>query len=121
MSGATRKKGPHRNSERYNCPTFFSVRISCGEQHEEGAAVEDLSLRGLKARTSRSFDEGSVADIELKSEYAAPVRIRARVMWVKSAEEEESSHLVGFSITKIRIKDWFKFMRIVSRIKKEVW
>ena len=121
MAESTAKKGPHRNSERYYCPPFFSARISCGDMLEESAVVEDLSLRGLKAKTTCGFEKDDNADIELKSEYAAPVRIRARVVWVNPAEDEESSHLVGFSITKIRIRDWFRFMRIISQIKKEVW
>ena len=121
MSKTTTKKASHRNGERYYCPPFFSVRIDCGGRLEEKAAVEDLSLRGLKVRTSEGFEKGADADIELKSTYAAPVRIRARVAWVAPSEDEQYSHVVGFSISKIRIVDWFRFMRIISQIKKEVW
>ena len=122
MPKTTEKQRPHRDSERYNCPPFFSVRIDCGGKVDQKAPVEDLSLRGLKARTTESFEDGAVADIELTSAYAAPVRIRARVAWVGPLDDDEcSSRVVGFSISKVRIFDWFRFMRIISQIKKEVW
>ncbi len=121
MSETTAKKGRHRNSERYHCPPFFSARISCDGGLEESGAIEDLSLKGLKVKTGRGFDEGSDAEIELKSEYTTAVRIRARVMWVIAAEDAEFSHIVGFSITRIRIRDWFRFMKIIAQIRKEVW
>ena len=119
VSEASAKKASHRNEERYNCPPSFSARISCGGKIEEKAIIEDMSIRGLKAVTSRGFEVGAKADIELRSTYAAPVRVRARVAWV--GPSEEGSHSVGFSISKVRIVDWFKFMRIISQIKKEVW
>jgi len=121
MSETTVKKGCHRNSERYHCPSFFSARISCDGSLEESGAIADLSLKGLKVKTGRSFDEGSNAEIELKSEYTKAVRIRARVMWVITAEDAEFSHIVGFSITRIRVRDWFRFMKIIAQIRKEVW
>ncbi len=121
MPKTTAKKMSHRDSERYNCPPFFSARIDCGGKLDEKALVEDLSLRGLKARTTESFEEGAAADIELTSTYSAPVRIRARVAWIGPPDDEQSSRVVGFSISKVRIFDWFRFMRIISQIKKEVW
>ncbi len=122
MPKTTAKKASHRDSERYNCPPFFSVRIHCDGKVDSKALVEDLSLRGLKARTTESFEDGSAADIELTSAYAAPVRIRARVAWNGPLNDDESpSRVVGFSISKVRIFDWFRFMRIISQIKKEVW
>jgi hypothetical protein len=121
MPESTAKKRSHRGAERYECPPFFSARISSGGKVEENAAVENLSLRGLRVRASRSFVEGSSAEIELRSKYAAPIKIRARVTWVKPPKNEGPTHIVGFSISKVRIVDWFRFMRIISQIKKEVW
>lgn len=121
MSETAANKTSHRNSERYSCPPFFSVRIKCGDRIEDKAAVEDLSLRGLKARTSSSFERDAVAEIELKSSYTAPVKIHARVAWVETSGDKDAPHIVGFSITKVRIVDWFRFVRVISRIKKEVW
>jgi hypothetical protein len=121
MSETEAKKTSHRNSERYNCPSFFFVRIRCDGKPEERATVEDMSLRGLKARTTCDFEKGAAADIKLISSYTAPVKIRARIAWIEPLAEEQSSYMVGFSISKVRIVDWFKFLRIVSQIKKEVW
>lgn len=121
MGKPTAKSRSHRNVERRQCPPFFSARIISGETVEEKATVEDLSLRGLCAKTSCTFEKDSIVEIELKSTYAAPVKIRARVRWVQPAEDEGSSHTVGFSIQRVRIFDWFKFMKIISQIKKEVW
>jgi len=83
--------------------------------------VEDLSLKGLKARTSCDFRKGAIADIILTSSYTAPIKIRARVTWIEPVEDEQVSYLVGFSISKVRIVDVFKFLRLISQIKKEVW
>ena len=121
MSETTAKKTSHRNSERYNCPPFFSLRIKCSGKLEEKATVEDLSLRGLKARTTCDFKKGDTADVELTSSYTAPVKIHARIAWIEPVEDEQSSYRVGLSISKVRIVDWFKFLRIISQIKKEVW
>jgi len=121
MGKSTAKNRSHRNVERCQCPPFFSARIISGETVEEKATVENLSLRGLCARTSCAFEKDSIAEIELKSTYTAPVKMRARVRWVQPVEGEESSHIVGFSIQRVHIFDWFKFMKIVSQIKKEVW
>jgi hypothetical protein len=121
MGKPTAKSRSHRTVERRQCPPFFSARIISGETVEEKAIVEDLSLRGLCARTSCAFEKDSIAEIELKSTYTVPVRMRARVRWIQPAEGEESLHTVGFSIHRVRIFDWFKFMKIVSQIKKEVW
>jgi hypothetical protein len=111
----------HRTAERHRCPPFFSARISSGGVIEENAGVEDLNLRGLSASTSCIFEKGCIAEIELKSTYSAPVKIRARVTWVKPAESAESRNLIGFSVSKIRIFDWFRLARIVAQIRKEVW
>lgn len=83
--------------------------------------MENLSLRGLSARTSRSFERGSVAEVELRSKYVAPVKIQARVKWVTPPECEGASHVVGFSIIRVRIADWFRFMKLIAQVKKEVW
>jgi hypothetical protein len=121
MPKTTAKKASHRDSERYNCPPFFSARIDCGGAVDEKALVEDLSLRGLKARTTESFEVGATADIELTSTYTSPVTIRGRVAWVAPPDDEQPTRVVGFSISKVRIFDWFRFMRIIAQIKKEVW
>ncbi len=121
MAESEVKRSPHRNADRYQCPPFFSARITSGGKVEERATVENLSLRGLSVRTSCEFECGSVAEIELRSNYVAPVRVYARVRWVKPAECEGSSHLVGFSIHKIPILDWFRFMKLIAQLKKELW
>ena len=121
MSGSGTKKGSHRGVERYQCPPFFSARISSRGRVDENALVENLSLRGLSAKTSCDFEQGGSVEIELRSKYAAPVTIRARVRWVTPPESEGSPYSVGFSIYKIRIFDWLRFMRIIAQIKKEVW
>ena len=115
------KQPSHRNLDRYPCPPFFSACIRSGETVEECAHVENLSLRGLSARTSCAFDVGSKAEIELRSKYLAPVRVSALVRWVRPSESEDSPHAVGFLIRRVRIIDWFKFMRLVAQIKKEIW
>ena len=114
-------KGPHRNSERYQCPPFFSARISAGGSVEDDAKVENLGLRGLCARTSCNLKKGSTADIELKTKYVGPIRIRARVRWILPAQGEGSSRVVGLSIHKVRLLDWLRFLRVLSQLKKEVW
>jgi hypothetical protein len=121
MSETAADKTSRRNSERYNCPSFFYIRIKSGGKLEEQAMVEDLSLRGLKVRTSCNFEEGAAADIELKTSYTAPVKIRGRMAWIAACEDEQASHIVGLSITKVRIVDWFRFIRMISQIKKEMW
>ncbi len=83
--------------------------------------MENLGLRGLSVRTSCDFEQGDRVEVELKSKYAAPVNMRARVKWVTPLECEEASYAIGLSIYKIRIFDWFRFMRIIAQIKKEVW
>lgn len=83
--------------------------------------VEDLSFRGLKARTTCEYEKDTVADIKLVSSYAAPVKFRARIAWSVPLEDEQSTYRVGFAISKVRIVDWFKFLRIISQIKKEMW
>ena len=117
----TKKERSHRTLERYQCPPFFSAHITSGEIVEERAVVEDMNLRGLSARTSCDFEVGSRAEIELRSRYVAPVKISALVRWVKPQECEESSYVVGFLIRKVRIMDWFKFMKLVAQVKKEIW
>jgi hypothetical protein len=121
MSDTAAEKKTNRNSERYNCPSFFFVRIRSDGKPEERAPVADLSLRGLKVVTTVDFEQGAAADIKLISSYTAPVKLRTRIAWIRSLEDEEASYMVGFSIFKIRIVDWFKFLRIVSQIKKELW
>jgi len=115
------KGSAHRNLNRYQCPPFFSARISSGGKVEEHATVENLSLRGLSARTSCEFEKDSIAEIELRSSYVSPVKVHARVKWVTPAECEGSSHLIGFSIHKVRIVDWFRFMKLIAQLKKELW
>ena len=83
--------------------------------------MENLNLRGLSATTSCNFEVGSKAEIELRSNYVAPVKVSALVRWVEPSEREDSSHAVGFLIRKIRIIDWFKFMKLVAQIRKETW
>ena len=83
--------------------------------------MEDLNLRGLSVRTSCSFEPGSKVEIELRSKYVAPVKVSALVRWVQPPESEGSSHAVGFLIRKIRIVDWFKFMKLVAQVRKEIW
>ncbi len=107
--------------DRYQCPPFFSARIVSGERVEEHATVENVSLHGLNLRTSCEFEHDSIAEIELRSTYIAPVKVHARVRWVAPAECEGSSHLIGFSIYKIRIVDWFRFTKLVAQLKKELW
>ncbi len=121
MSETSTKKGAHRNIERYACPPFFSARITSGETVDENATVENLSLRGLSVRTSSQFAEGSAAEVELKSNYVAPVKVYARVRWVAQPECEGSSHAVGFLIQKIRFTDCFRFMKLIAQVKKELW
>ena len=121
MPESLAEKGSHRSTARYQCPPFFSARISDGDTVDERAEVDNLSLRGLCARTSCDFDEGTNVQIELRSKYSAPVRFRGRVRWVKPSEEEGSSHIIGITITRVRIFDWFRFLRIISQIKREVW
>lgn len=121
MPDATTKKASHRNTERYECPPFFSARICCGGNVDEQAAVEDLGLRGLRVNTSQNFEAGARADIELKSEYASPIRIRGRVTWFNPSQDEDCPHAAGFSISRVGMLDWFKLLRLIARIKKEVW
>ncbi len=111
----------HRTTERYYCPPFFSAHISGGGKVEEKASVEDLSLRGMKAKTSCDFEKDCAVSVMLISNYSAPIKFHARVRWSLPPEHEDSSHLVGFQITKIRIIDWLRFIRIIAQIKKEVW
>ena len=118
---AAKKKTAHRKLDRYPCPPFFTARICSGETVEERASVENLSLRGLSVKTSCRFEEGGVAEVELGSNYVAPFKIQARVKWVASPESEGSPHVVGFSITRVRILDWLRFMRLISQLKKELW
>lgn len=121
MSKSTIENRSHRTGERYQCPPFFSARITCGEKIEEKAAVVDLSLRGLRAKTSCVFEKDSIAEIELRSTYSAPVRMRACVKWIQPSQDEESSYNIGFCIQRVRIFDWFKFRKIISQIKREIW
>ena len=65
MGKSTAKSRSHRTVDRSQCPPFFSARIISGETVEEKATVEDLSLRGLCARTSCAFEKDSMAEIEL--------------------------------------------------------
>jgi hypothetical protein len=112
----------HRTTERYYCPPFFSAYIrEGGAEDEEVAGVEDLSLRGMKVRTSRDFEKGCDVRIKLVSNYTTPVTIFGRVRWTMPQETETASHVVGIAITKVRIIDWFKFIRLIAQIKKEVW
>lgn len=121
MSEAPAKRDGHRNTERFNCPPFFTARISSGSKVEERASVEDLNLSGFKAKTSCAFDEGDKVDVELITTYAPRVKIRARVRWATPPGDDGEAGEIGLSITRVRIIDWFKFVRIVSQIKKEVW
>lgn len=122
MSESLKKKDrEHRNRERYYCPPFFSAHISSGEKVEERASIEDLNLLGLKARTMCDFEKGTNVKIMLVSNYMAPIRIYGRVKWTLLPENEGASHVVGFSITKVRIFDWFRFIKVMAQIKKEVW
>jgi hypothetical protein len=121
MSETSTKRSPHRNIERYVCPPFFSARIQSGATIDENASIENLSLRGLSARTSAAFSEGSKVEIQLKSSYVAPVKVYACVRWVTPPECEGSSHVVGFSIHKIRFTDWFRFMKLIAQVRKELW
>ena len=88
---------------------------------EERATVDNLNLRGLMVRTSCKFEVGSKAEIELRSKYVGPVKVSALVRWVKPGEHEDSSYAVGFLIRKVRVIDWFKFMKLVAQIRKEIW
>lgn len=115
------KKSPHRNLDRYQCPPFFSARVVSGGKVEERATIENLSLHGLSLRTSCEFERDSIAEIVLRSSYVNPVKVHARVRWIMPPECEGSSHLVGFSIYKIRIVDWFRFTKLVAQLKKELW
>ena len=83
--------------------------------------VEDLSLRGMKARTSCDFEEGCDVRVRLESNYAAPLTVYGRVKWTILPEDEGAWYVVGVSITKVRVIDWFKFIKVVAQIKKEVW
>jgi hypothetical protein len=115
------KTGTHRTTERYRCPPFFAARVSGGGNVEENACIVDLSLRGLSARTCCAFEVGERTEVELTKTYASPVKVHASVKWVRSEEHEGFTHLVGFSISKVHVIDWFKFMRLVARMKREVW
>ncbi|RJP74605.1 MAG: hypothetical protein C4532_01965 [Candidatus Abyssobacteria bacterium SURF_17] len=121
MPESTARKKAHRSAERYHCPPFFVARITGGGKIEERATVEDLSLCGLCARTSCEFEQGSAVEIELISSYVAPVRVCARVRWVSPPQCEGSHHLVGFTIQRVRIVDWFRFMKLIAQLKREVW
>jgi hypothetical protein len=121
MAEPVAKKSFHRTCDRYQCPPFFSARITSGEKIDERATVENLSLRGMSVRTSCEFERNSAVEIELRSSYVAPVKIHARVRWIIPPECEGSSHVVGFSIQRVRIMDWLKFMRLITRLKKELW
>ena len=121
MSKSGDKKETHRKHERYECPPFFSACIMCGGKIEERAIVENLSLRGLSARSSCDFEEGADAEIDLRSSYTAPLRIHARVIWVTPPKGEGEPYCIGFSISRIRIFDWFKYMRLVKQIRRESW
>ena len=111
----------HRMMERYYCPPFFSADISGADHSEERVVIEDLSLRGMKARTTTGFEKGCDVKIKLVSNYSAPVQIHARVKWMIPPEDEGSTYLIGFLITKVRIVDWLRFLKIIGQIKKEVW
>ncbi|MBI5115520.1 PilZ domain-containing protein [Candidatus Poribacteria bacterium] len=121
MSETSTKRSPHRNIERYVCPPFFSARIKSDAATDENATIENLSLRGLSARTSAAFTEGAQAEVEVRSTYVAPVKVYARVRWVTPPECEGSSHVVGFSIHRIRFTDWFRFMKLIAQVRKELW
>lgn len=121
MPKSTAGKKAHRSAERYQCPPFFAARITGREATEERATIEDLSLRGLCARTSCEFEQGSTVEIELISSYVAPVKVYARVKWTSPPECEGASHLVGFAIQRVRIVDWFRFMKLIAQLKREVW
>jgi hypothetical protein len=116
-----KKDREHRGGERYYCPPFFSANISGEDRIEERAAIEDLNLRGLKVRTVSNFEKGTNVRITLVSNYMAPIKIHGRVKWTLLPEDEGASHVVGFSITKVRIVDWFRFLKVIGQIKKEVW
>jgi hypothetical protein len=107
--------------ERYYCPPFFSAHLSSADHSEEQVVVEDLSLRGMKARTSCDFEKGCNVRIKLVTDYSAPVRIHGRVKWSVPPENEGSSYLIGLAITKVRIVDWLRFIKIIGQIKREVW
>ncbi len=121
MAESEVKRSSHRSSDRYQCPPFFSARVDSGGKVEERATIANLSLRGLSLRTSCEFERDSIAEIELRSSYVAPVKVHARVRWIVPAECEGSSHLIGFSVYKIRIVDWFRFMKLMAQLKKELW
>jgi hypothetical protein len=114
-------KQAHRQLDRYRCPSFFTARVSGDGKVDENARVEDVSMRGLRARTSCEFRSGSAVEVELKSEYVGPVKVYARVKWTAPSECEGVSRVVGFSIQKVRIVDMFKFMKLISQIKRELW
>lgn len=121
MGNSNSKKTAHRNAERHHCPPFFEARICCAAAVEERAKVENVSVRGLSARTCCEFVPGSEVDIELKSGYGAPVRLSAQVRWVKALSETDSIRLIGFSIRRIGVIEWFRYMRLLSQLKKELW
>jgi hypothetical protein len=116
-----KQQSRHRTTERYYCPPFFQAYISVGEEEEKRGTIVDLGLCGMKVKTTQEFERGRSIKVKLVSKYAAPVRIRGRVRWARASDGEDSSYLIGLSITRIRIPDWFRFIRIVSQVRKEVW
>jgi len=111
----------HRSLNRYHCPPFFEARICCAALVEEQAKVENLSARGLSVRSCCDFSPGSNVEIELKSNYMDPVKLHARVRWVAPLEESGSARLIGFSIRKVGFIEWFRYMKILAHLKKELW
>jgi len=114
-------KRTHRDINRYHCPPFFEARVCGATLIEEQAKVEDISIRGLSIRTCCEFSPGSDVEIELKSNYLHPVKLQARVRWVAPVEGSGSSRLVGCSIRKVGVIEWFRYMRVLSHLKKELW
>jgi hypothetical protein len=111
----------HRSLDRYRCPPSFRARICSATIVEEEAKVENMSARGLSIRTCCEFVPGSNVEIELKSGYAAPVKLHARVRWVSPQEKNESARLVGFSIRKVGVIEWFRYRKVLAQLKKELW
>ncbi|GAB4351134.1 MAG: hypothetical protein Kow0099_35070 [Candidatus Abyssubacteria bacterium] len=114
-------KQAHRQLERYGCPSFFYARLSDGGAVDENARVEDVSMKGLRVTTSCDFQPGTAVEVELKTEYVGPVKLYARVKWCGPSECEGPPLRLGLSIQKVRILDMFKFMKLISQIKRELW
>ena len=115
------KDKAHRSMNRYHCPPFFEARICSGAVIEDQAKVEDISVRGISVRTCCEFSPGNNAEIELKSSYCDPVKLRARVQWVAPLEESGPARLIGFTIHKVGVLEWLRYRKILNQLKKELW